>query len=219
MNLTVPYYHIKVPADGTQRERLEALLADGTMWRMRDLESLGITGAAVRRAVKAGAIAEVSRGVYRKLGAEHVHGEYLAQLCARVSNAVVCLFSAAEFHGLGNVSPRSIWIAIPNTQTPPKTDWPPYRVVRWRSHAALATGVETHRICGIDVRITNASRTVVDMLRMSSTVGEDRALDCLSAYPRDPQSLAELVAIASELNVSRKLGEYIRAYTHLVRPP
>lgn len=189
------------------------------MWRMRDLAQVGITAATVRRAVADGAVAQIARGVYRHPQAPWVRGERYAELVARVPAAIICLHSAAEFHEFGDVVPDRVWAAIPNSQKPPVIDWPPFRPVRWRSEAALVVGVEKHRICGVSVHITGAARTVVDMLRMTSTVGEDRALDCLRDYLAQRRPAEELTATAEALGVARKLEQYLRAYTHLARPP
>ena len=208
-----------MPPGLTQRQHLDALLKEGAVWRMRDLAQQGITAATVRRAVAEGAVAQIARGVYRHPRAAYVRGERYAELVARVPGAVICLHSAAEFHQFGDVVPSHVWAAIPNSQKPPVVDWPPFRPVQWRSEAAFSVGVEEHLICGVRVRITSAARTVVDMLRMASTVGEDRALDCLRDYLRQRRSAEELTATAEALGVSTKLAQYLRVYSHIARPP
>ena len=155
--LTPVSYRSKLPPTATQRERLEELIADGSVWRMREIEAAGITAATVRRAVDQGLLTAVSRGLYRRTGAEPVRGERLAQLVARVPNAVICLLSAAEFHGLGGIHSDEVWGAIPNGGRNPKPDWPPFRAVRWRADEAREIGVEAHEICGVAVRIATAA--------------------------------------------------------------
>jgi predicted transcriptional regulator of viral defense system len=199
-------------------------MADGSVRRMREIEAAGITAATVRRAVDQGLVTTISRGLYRRSGAEPVRGERLAQLVARVPNAVICLLSAAEFHGLGNLHSDEVWGAIPNGGRNPKPDWPPFRAVRWRAQEAREIGVETHDISGVQVRITNPARAVVDMLRMASTVGENRALDCLRDFatktrddspPSDSNdAFAEVAAISEALGVARRLQVYLRIYGH-----
>lgn len=188
------------------------------MWRMRDLAQQGITAATVRRAVAEGAVAQIARGVYRHPRAPYVRGERFAELVARVPAALICLNSAAEFHSFGDVEVSHVWAAIPFSQKPPILDGPPFRPIRWRSEAALEVGVEEHQICGVRVRITGAARTVVDMLRMRSIVGEDLALDCLRHYHRQRRSADELTATAEALGVTTKLAQYLRVYSHIARP-
>ena len=61
-------------------------------------------------------------------------------------DAVVCLLSALDFHGLTTQIPHAVWIArSPRTPRTPRSDWPPIHLVRMTSEA-LTQGVETHLI-------------------------------------------------------------------------
>jgi len=196
--------------DLSRARRLEMLLADGSMWRMRDLRAHGIDAKTVRRAVAAGAVEALSRGVYRKPDVPDEHGAALAEVCARVEDGVICLFSAADFHGLTDVPPERVWVAIPNNRRPPRLDWPPVRAVRWRNPLALELGVEERVIHGVRVRITTPARTVVDMLRMMTTVGEDRAMECLRDYAGSGGSVREVRVIADGIGCGKTLTPYIK---------
>lgn len=185
---------------------------------MRDLAAMGITAATVRRAVATGDVVMVSRGVYRRTGAPSVPHQDLAEVAVRIPDAVICLFSAADFHDLGLDKPEKVWTAMRNSQKPPRMEWPALRVVQWRSPDAFEIGIETHEICGVPVQITSAARTVVDMLKMSATLGEEAALDCMRAYFQQELGADELLGIADQLGLAKRLAPYLRAYAHIARP-
>ena len=195
----------------TQLERLVGLLSDGRLWRMGELAGAGVAGATVQRAVVAGLIERVARGAYRCLDAPYCEHAHLAAALVRLPRGLVCLHSAAEVHGLGDESPRRVWVAIPHGSRAARIEWPPVRFVRWRDPVAFLAGVERRNIDGVEVRLTNPARTVLDMLRMSSTVGEDRALDCLRDYYLSGRSVSELLAMAKALGWHSRLAGMLRA--------
>ena len=201
----------------TQLERLRGLLAEGEIWRMGALADAGVTATTVRRAVAAQLVEQVSRGVYRRLGAPHVAGTHLAEALVRVPRGLICLHSAAQAHGLGDETTNRTWVAVPHGCHPPRVEWPPMRFVHWRDPAAFEVGVEEKVVSGVTVRTTCPARTVVDMLRMSSVVGEDRALECLRDYLDGSEPVAELQATAAALGVGRRLAPVLRVASALAR--
>lgn len=200
-----------------QLERLEACMSDGSVWRARDLALEGITATTVARALAAGRLERVSRGTYRLAGAPHAEGEQLAEAAVRAPRGVVCLHSAAAAHGLGDVEPARVWVALPHSLKPPRLEWPVVRWIRWRSPAAFETGVEERLVCGVRVRLTGRARTVVDMLRMRGAVGEDRALECLRDYFEAGGSPGELGSVAAALGAGRGLSPLLRSAAVLAR--
>lgn len=180
---------------------------------MSALTALGVTATTVRRAVAAGIVEQMSRGTYRIAGAPHEEAMHLAEALVRIPRGIICLHSAAQVHGLGDHAPARVWVALPNRLHPPRLDWPPIRFVLWRGDAAFQVGVEEREICGVAVRITAPSRTVVDMLRMRSTVGEETALRCLRDYFGMGHSAAALVACATALGVGDRLSPLLKAAT------
>lgn len=199
----------------SQVRRLEMLLADGSVWRMHDLEAQGIARTTVRRAVDAGWVEALSRGLYRGAATSDQKGSDLAEVCARYTGGVICLLTAAEYHGLTDEAPDQVWVAVPNNTRTPTKSWPPVRLVRWRSAASRQVGVEVHRIHGVDVPITGPARTVVDMLRMMKAVGADRAMECLRDYAISGGSVREVREIADTIGVGKQLTPYLTAIPYM----
>jgi predicted transcriptional regulator of viral defense system len=188
-----------------QWQRLERLLADGSVWRMNALARAGVRPATVRRAVATGRVQALSRGTYRLAAALPVERQTLAEVIARVPHGVICLLSAAEVHGLGDVVPAETWVAVPHGSRTPNLAWPPVRYVRWRNRLAFDLALEERQICGVCVRVTTPARTAVDMLRLSSLVGEQRALRCLSDALASGIQSGEIREIAQRLSVGRSV--------------
>lgn len=88
-----------VPSEA-QNARLLRLLEAGTMLRASKLREAGINPHTISRAVEAGEIERIGRGIYQKLGAEVEEGQILAEAALKVPKGIVALVSALAFHDL-----------------------------------------------------------------------------------------------------------------------
>lgn len=201
----------------TQIQTLVGLLADGSIQRMKQLAGAGISASTVQMAVRSGIVERLSRGTYRAFAAGHHAEGHLAEALARIPHGTVCLFSAADVHRLGDASPTRAWVAIPHGSRASSVEWPPVRYVRWRDPRAFTIGVDIQTIAGVRVPITSAARTVVDMLRMLSTVGEGEALQCLRDYHRSGRPLLDLHDVARRLECPPRVEETLRMFTLVAR--
>lgn len=187
----------------THRQEVMELGADGRLFRLRDLAQRGIHPMAIRRMERRGTIRRLSRGVYQLADAPLEHQQSLAEVAVRAPHAVVCLISAAQFHRLTVAPALKVWIAIRPGERPPRMDHPPVRGVIWRRPDLFEVGVETHRVAGVELRVTGAARTVVDHFRALTTHGveveEETALDCFGRYVDSGRPVADLVAVSARL--------------------
>jgi hypothetical protein len=120
----------------------------------------------------------------------------------RVPAGVICLVSAASVHDLTDEIPAAVQIAVPRHQRPPHIDHPPTEVFRFAT-ATFELGLSTVEAASRErVRIYNAERTVVDLMRLRHRLGEPLALGALRRYllRRDARPGA-LIGIARELGV------------------
>lgn len=203
------------PAAGsTTHEQLVLRLArTRTLLRARDLTQHGLPTIALTRLVQAGKLERVSRGLYGLPGAKMSEHRSLAEVCARVPKAVVCLLSALRVHGIGTQAPFEVWIAIPHHMVTPRLDQPTIRVVRM-SDDALVEGVERMRIDGIDVPVFSAARTVVDCFRFRNKIGLDVALEALrDGWRQRKFTLDELWRHATSGRVANVMRPYIESIT------
>lgn len=156
----------------TRQEEALALLADGSVWTMARLRERGVTIHTMRRLLAAGSVNCPALGVYQIPNAgEDAFAEW-AQVAAREPGCVFVLTSAAIYHGITQEMPAAIQIGIPmHRGHPPRMGGDfvtPVEAIRWRKPRDLEVGIETHRVNGVDLRITSQERTVIDLWRYST---------------------------------------------------
>ena len=177
----------------------------------RDLAAAGIHRQVLTRLVAAGEVERIARGIYRL--SEHPITEHhgLAVASAAVPQAVICLLSALQFHGIGTQLPGEIWIAIDRRARRPALKYPPLRVVRY-SGAALTEGVESHRLEGRAVRVYGVAKTLADCFKYRNKIGVDIALEALrEAWRARLFTMDELDRYAAICRVQRVMRPYLEA--------
>lgn len=162
----------------TQRERAVDFLRQHGMARLSELKAEGIAEETLARLVRAGEVTRLTRGLYQLSDAEMQTEQTLAEAAKLVPRGVVCLTSALQFHGLTVQLPSAVWIAIPRDSHRPRIAYPPIRIVRY-GDKTFDLGIETHTISGVEVRIYDPARTVVDCFRFRNKIGTDIALEGL----------------------------------------
>ncbi|WP_423928912.1 type IV toxin-antitoxin system AbiEi family antitoxin domain-containing protein [Candidatus Palauibacter sp.] len=151
----------------------------GSFFRPCDAEAVGISYAQLRRLEALGLVEREGWGLYRRTGADITRHHTIAAVCARAPQAVVCLLTALEVHGIGTQKPHQVWIAIPHKARAPALRGLPVRLTRF-SETALTYGVEDTEFEGVPAKITTPARTVVDCFRFRSKIGLEPALEALA---------------------------------------
>jgi predicted transcriptional regulator of viral defense system len=105
--------------------------------------------------VESGVVERLGRGLYRLADGEGYDHPDLVEAALRVPKGVVVLLSALNFHGIGTQVARQVWMQLPANYPTPRIEHPPLWIVRSRKPEAFTLGVETHRIAGHAVRITD----------------------------------------------------------------
>lgn len=176
----------------------------GSFFRSRDTAAVGFGHSTLERLIEVGAVERVGRGLYRLTGAEPTEHHTIAEVCARVPNAIVCLLSALRVHELGTQLPREVWTAIPHKARAPRVTGLPIRLVRF-SGPGLRYGVERRQFEGMPARITSPARTVVDCFRFGRLVGREVAREALRDALRDRKATADEIWRAAEVCRARSL--------------
>lgn len=202
-----------MPSD-TQSQRVLALAAQQGLLRASQLQELGIARVVLTRLVSSGALERVGRGVYRlpgKQGAEH---ESLTTIAVKVPQAVFCLLTALQIHGLTTQLPRQVWVAMPQGSHAPKMDYPPIKMVQF-SGDALAQGIEVMQAGQVALRVYGVAKTVADCFKHRNTVGLDVALEALKETLSTRKATAdELWRFAKVCRVSNVMRPYLEALGH-----
>ena len=195
----------------TGKQQLRRLFAKQSILRSRELESNGITRAVLARCVEDGVLVRVARGLYAT--ADHSPSEHraLVQVAKRVPDAVFCLLTALRFHELTTQSPHEVWVALAESARKPRLDYPKLRVARF-SPAALAAGIEQHRVEGVTIRVYSPAKTVADCFKYRNKVGIDVAVEALRDFTRQHRGGAnELARHARICRVTRVMQPYLDA--------
>jgi len=192
------------------RAQLSTIASLG-VFRPSDLEAVGIPRRRLYCLLSEGRIERLSRGLYASRRHRLTEHHALAAVCRRVPQAVVCLLSALNFHGLTTQMPATVSIAIPEKARRPRIEGQRLSVHRF-SAVALEEGVETHVVEGVPVRVTGAARTVVDCFRYRNKIGIDVAVEALKEFTRKRRSGAsEIARHARARGVSRIMQPYLDA--------
>jgi predicted transcriptional regulator of viral defense system len=174
--------------------------------RQADVHSQELT-----RLVRSGALERVARGTYRlpNRPVSEFHG--FAIVAAIAPKSVICLLSAASFHGIGTQLPFEVWIAIERESRTPAVRYPPLRVTRF-SGASFRKGIEVHRIEGQPVRIYGVAKTIADLFKFRKKIGVDVALEALrDAWQRRLVTIDEIDRYARVCRVERVMRPYVEA--------
>ncbi len=166
-----------------------------------------------------GRIARVKQGVFVRLdkpGAPNEAPPDLIALASRMApDAAVAYHTALEAHGFAQSLFERLTF-ITSTKAKP-TSFEGRRFVPVRPRAALLTAnrgehwIERLERRGIEIRITNVERTVVDVLdRLDLAGGVEEVWRSLQSVPAlDPESLEDYVTVLACSIVAAKVGFYL----------
>jgi predicted transcriptional regulator of viral defense system len=149
-----------------------------------------------------GELVELSRGVFRRVDAPPAAHPDLLAVAYRAPRAIVCCVSAAVVHELTDEQPVRVQVAVPNGTHPPRIDHPPTKVFRFDPQTFELGLASAEAAPGEPVRVYDAARTVVDLMRLRHRLGESTAHAALNRYMgrRDARP-ARLLEYARELSV------------------
>ncbi|MFW6028328.1 MAG: type IV toxin-antitoxin system AbiEi family antitoxin domain-containing protein [bacterium] len=198
-------------ATDTHASRLMAYVRRLGVVRTRDLDEINVPREVLKRLVDRGELARRSRGVYSLPQHEPTRHTDLAEVCARASNATVCLITALDFHELTTQIPHVVWLMIERSAWRARIEYPPIEVV-YASGRSLTAGVELHEFEGVQVPITDPAKTVADCFKYRHHVGQDVAVEalrnCLRQRKATPSQLYEMAKLD---RVAKRIGPYIEA--------
>jgi predicted transcriptional regulator of viral defense system len=198
------------PSTSTKTTTLLRLARKGPV-RARDMDDAGIPRAYLKRLRDRGVLEQVDRGLYRLADAPMSELGSLADVSKRVPNAVICLLSALQVHGMTTEAPHAVWALIDRHARFPKVTSPKLEVVR-ASGAARTHGVEVRTIEGVKVPLTTPAKTVADCFRFRRHVGLDVALAALKDYLKQRKgSIDALVEAARADRIYPFMRPYLEA--------
>jgi predicted transcriptional regulator of viral defense system len=203
--------NIATQVNQSTEKKVLALVRKGGILRPRDLQVKGLPSDYLWRLHKQGKLEKVGRGMYASQGAELSEHQTVVQSALRVPHGIVCLLSALRFYDLTTQSPFEIWMAIDVKARAPKEDIIPLRIVRF-SGKALTSGVETHTIEGVNVKVYKPAKTVADCFKYRNKIGLDVAIEALrDCWRKKLVTSDELWHYAKVCRVARIMRPYLES--------
>ena len=200
-----------MPTQPHHTERLLQLAQQKGLLRPSDLAALGIPRVYLTRLTAGGKLVKAGRGLYRLAETSLSESESLAIVAARAPQAVFCLLTALQFHGLTTQLPRQVWIALPQGSHAPKMDYPPVKLIQYTGDA-FTQAIETHRIDQVDIRVYSVAKTVADCFKHRNKIGLDVALEALKdARSQKKASADDLWRYAKICRVANVMRPYLEA--------
>ena len=129
-----------------------------------------------------GQVVELSRGVYRRGDAPPASYPDLLAVALRAPRGVVCCLSAAVVHDLTDELVVGVQLAVPKGEWAPRIDYPPTKVFRFDPATFELGVIAVEAAPGERVRVYDAARTVVDLMRLRHRLGEPVAHVALNRY-------------------------------------
>ena len=197
-----------------QRTLLAQLLMQQPIMRAYELRSEGIDPKTISRAVAAGELIRISRGLYQRPDSDVDTHQALAEAAKKVPRGVVAMVSALAYHELTDQMPRKVWMAVSvKDWSPSASSYPPVRIVEFRDRY-MQQGIEHHTISGTSVPIYSISKTLADVFRNRRLVDRSVAVEALRATldqrKATPASIAEAAMAGDAWNIMRP---YLEALT------
>ncbi len=153
-------------------------LARSRIIRTSELDELGVPRTSLGKLVASGELRRVGRGLYTAADFPITENHSLAIAAKRYPEVVVCLLSAAQFHGITQEMPAAVWMAVPRSARVPHPSDFQFRAVRI-SDALFPFGIEQHDIEGTPVKVYSVARTVADGFKFRNQLGISVAVNML----------------------------------------
>jgi predicted transcriptional regulator of viral defense system len=183
----------------------------GGMLRTREALANGVHPRTLYAMRDAGELEQHARGVFRLAELPSLGEPDLVTVAKRIPQGVLCLISALAFHRLTTQVPHQIHLALPRTARHPKLDYPPIHIFRF-SEKSFNTGISTHSLDGVPVRIYSPEKTLADAFKYRNKIGLDVAIEALRTYASRPKPrFQEVLNYARTCRVEKIIRPYLEA--------
>lgn len=182
---------------------------------MKAIKASGFQTRDIQKLVEKGHLVKVKPGLYRLADIRPGEASGLVEICLAMPKAVICLTSALAFHELTTFIPTAISFAIPRSDKPVKLSHPPNEPYYFSADQYKA-GIEHHETKAGDIRMYSPEKTVCDLFRFRSRLGEDLALEGLKEYLKHRnRELNKLMNFADVCRVKGIVEQYARVIVGL----
>lgn len=130
-----------------------------------------------------GVLELLGRGLYRQTGLALEADPDLLEIAHRAPNATLCLATALARHGLADIIPASIDVAVRRGDRHPRTQAP----VTWHSFSADTFDIGRDELVlagGVSIGMYDQRRCIIDAFRLRHIEGTELAYDALRRWLR-----------------------------------
>ena len=175
----------------------------------KDLYDAGLTPYKINKLVSEDKLKVINRNHFENL---EYHGEIndFFAISAYAPKGVICLTSAAIYHGLSTARPLQIDVALPRKTRIPKS----YEEIEIKYYLftdeRYDVGIETINEDNNQFKIYNKEKTVCDMLFYRNKLGFEPAIEVLKNYINSSdRDINKLMEYANKLRCGKLLREYL----------
>ena len=169
----------------------------------------GIYNRTLYRLRDKGMLLKVGYGLYRLADEEPVQHSAYAELSHRIPKGVFCLISALDFHHIGTQVAYRHWIALPRGSHRPNIR--EYDVQYcFYGGKAFTTGIEKHNVGGVEIRVYNPAKAVVDCFKHRNKIGLEVAIEALREAVRAKKTtIPEIIRYAGLFRMKNVMMPYL----------
>lgn len=163
----------------------------------------------INRMVEEGIIKKINGTTYENLDYSKDENDFL-YVFGYVEEGVVCLMSAAVYHGLSTFRPSQVDVAIKQkSKVAILPDWPSIGIYYY-SDKRYQLGIQIVSIDGGTFRIYDKEKTVCDLLTYRNKYGIEDSLAVLKKYLKEEdRNLNKLLTYAEQLRCKTTLMKYL----------
>ena len=175
----------------------------------KTLKDSGFSYFKINKLVEQNVLRKINNSTYENLLYKGEENDFYNTL-AYIPKGVICLLTAARYYNLTNYMPSSIDVAIgrkDRVSTLP--DWPDV-TIHYFTDVRYSTGIITEEENGLEFRIYDIEKTVVDCVHYRNKVGIEETSEILKNYlKRKDRDLVKLHRLAEKLGCKKILGTYL----------
>ena len=165
----------------------------------------------INKLVEKNVLRKINNSTYENLLYKGEENDFHNAL-AYIPKGVICLLTAARYYNLTNYMPLEIDVAIgrkDKVSTLP--EWPPVKI-HYFTDARYNTGIVTEEENGLEFRIYDIEKTVVDCIYYRNKVGIEETSEILKNYlRRKNRDLNKMHRFAKDLKCETTLRIYLEA--------
>ena len=175
------------------------------------LKDSGFSYFKINKLVEQNVLRKINNSTYENLLYKGEEND-LHNTLAYIPKGVICLLTAARYYNLTNYMPSSIDVAIgrkDRVSTLP--DWPAV-TIHYFTDVRYSTGIITEEENGLEFRIYDIEKTVVDCVHYRNKVGIEETSEILKNYlKRKDRDIDKMYRYAKALKCEATLRIYLEA--------